>query len=261
MKVHFSIFVLFFLKALCVDAQEIFTPPLKPNTAFKAGENLTYQIRYGFIVGGITTLSLADTVHDGRKVFHAVAIGQTTGMANTIYNVRDIYESWFDTETNLPCKQIRDIKEGRYKLYNEVTYNRKNNTVKSMLSGIHHVPEKILDLTSTFYYLRRVDFSKMNEGDVILVNMYFADEITPFRLRYCGEETIRTKVGKILCHKISPVVEVGRMFKKKDDLTIWFSADGNCLPVLVRMDIRVVGAVILKLIKAENTVNPLLIPE
>jgi len=261
MKIHFSIFVLLFLKALCIDAQDIFTPPLKPNTAFKNGENLTYQIRYGFIVGGITTLSLTDTVYNREKVFHAVAVGQTTGMANTIYNVRDVYESWFDPETNLPYKQIRDIKEGRYTRYNEVVYNRKNNTVNSKLSGVHNVPEKILDLTSTFYYLRRVDFSKMNEGDVILVNMYFADEITPFRLRYCGKETIRTKVGKILCYKISPVVEVGRMFKKKDDLTIWFSTDGNCLPVLVRMDIRVVGAVILKLIKAENTVNPVLIQE
>jgi hypothetical protein len=103
--------------------------------------------------------------------------------------------------------------------------------------------------------LRRVDFSKMNEGDVVFVNMYFADEIFPFRLRYRGKETIRTKFGKMSCIKISPVVEVGRMFKAQDDLTIWFTDDNNRLPVLVRMDIRVVGSVLLKLIKYENTTN------
>ena len=146
-------------------------------------------------------------------------------------------------------------------MYNEVSYDRENNTITSKLSGIHKVPEKILDLTSVFYYLRRVDFSKMNDGDVIFVNLYFADEIFPFRLRYSGKEVINTNFGKITCLKISPVVEVGRMFKAKDDLTIWFTDDKNCLPVLVRMDIRYIGDVLLKLIKSENTVEPMIVQE
>lgn len=261
MKVCIILFFIILLKALNVDAQEIFNPPIKLNTAFIAGETITYQIKYGFIVGGITTLSLTDTVYKKKSVFHAVAIGETTGMAEKIYGVKDIYESWFDKETNLPYKQIRNIKEGRYTQYNEVTYNRKNNTVNSKLTGIHSVPEKILDLSSTFYYIRRIDFSKINESEVVSVNMYFADEIFPFRLRYMGKENVRTKFGKISCLKISPVVEVGRMFKKDDDLTIWFTDDDNRLPVMVRMDIRVVGAVFLKLIKYENIVNPLVFQE
>lgn len=247
--------------AISIDAQEIFNPAIKPNTAFAAGETLIYQIKYGFVVGGTTTLSLSDAVYKKNQVFHAVAIGQTTGVADKVYGVKDIYESWFDKETNLPYKQIRNIKEGHYKKYNVVTYDRKNNTVKSKLSGVHQVPEKILDLASTFYYLRRVDFSKINEGDIIFVNMFFSDEIFPFHLRYRGKETIKTKFGKISCIKISPVVEVGRMFKSPDDLTIWFTDDENRLPVLVKMDIRIVGSVLLKLIKYENVLNPLAFEE
>lgn len=261
MSVRFFILFLFLMKVSNVDAQEIFTPPVKPNTAFKAGEVLTYQIRYGFIVGGTTTLSVEDAVYEKKHVFHAYAVGQTTGMAEKIYGVKDIYESWFDKKTNLPYKQIRNIKEGRYTKYNEVTYNRENNTVHSMLSGEHKVPAKILDLASTFYYLRRIDYSKMKEGDGIFVNMYFADEIFPFHLRYVGKDVIRTKLGKINCIRISPVVEPGRMFKTKDDLSIWFSDDGNYLPVLVKMDIRIVGAVVLKLVKYENTLNSMDLPE
>ena len=237
-------------------AQEIFTPDIKANTAFKDGETLTYQIKYGFVVGGTTTLTLTEDVYKKNPVFHAVAIGQTTGVAEKLYGVRDIYESWFDKQTNLPFKQIRNIKEGHYKKYNVVTYNRSNNTVKSKLSGIHEVPEKILDLSSTFYYLRRIDFSKIHEGEVIFVNMFFDDEIFPFHLRYSGKETVKTKFGKIKCIKICPVVEVGRMFKSPDDLTIWFTDDDNRLPVMVKMDIRIVGAVFLKLISYENILNP-----
>jgi hypothetical protein len=256
---RFCLNILFLLLIFClpIEAQEIFNPAIKPNTAFKEGENLVYQIRYGFVVGGTTTLSLTGEVYRKNPVFHATAVGQTTGVADKIYGVKDVYESWFDKETNLPYKQIRNIKEGHYKNYNVVTYNRKNNTVKSKLSGIHEVPEKILDLSSTFYYLRRVDFSKINEGDILFVNMYFSDEVFPFHLRYKGKETIKTKFGKISCIKISPVVEVGRMFKSPDDLTIWFTDDDNRLPVQVKMDIRIVGAVFLKLIEYENILNPL----
>ena len=261
MRIRICFLFMLFLQALYADSQEIFTPPVKANHAFIKDEKLTYQIKYGFVVGGITTLSLTETVFDGKKVFHALAIGQTTGLANTIYGVEDIYESWFDKKTNLPLKSVRDIKEGRYKHYNEVTYNRKNNTVISKLSGVHEVPEKLLDLSSTFYYLRRVDFSKVNEGEVVFLNMYFSDEIFPFRLVYKGKETIRTKFGKISCIKLKPIVEVGRMFKKPDDLTIWFTDDDNCIPVLVKMDIRVVGAVYLKLTKYANETNPVLFME
>ncbi|MBK6285522.1 MAG: DUF3108 domain-containing protein [Draconibacterium sp.] len=255
MKIRVGLLFIFLFKILNVDAQEIFTPPVKASQAFIKGEKLTYQIKYKFIVGGITTFSLNETIYEGEKVFHALATGQTTGLANTIYGVKDSYESWFDKETNLPYKSVRDIHEGNYKKYNEVIFNRENNTVNSKLSGIHSVPAKILDLTSTFYYLRRVDFSKVNDGDVIFVNMYFSDEIFPFRIIYSGKETIKTKFGKIECHKIKPVVEVGRIFKKPDDLTIWLTDDDNCIPVQVRMNIRVVGAVYLKLISTENTAN------
>jgi hypothetical protein len=251
------LFILLF-SALNANQQELFTPPVKANRAFVGDEKLTYQIRYGFVVGGIATLSLTDTIYGGNKVFHALAIGQTTGLANTIYGVEDIYESWFDKNNNLPLKSVRNIKEGRYKHYNEVTYNRSNNTVTSMLSGVHKVPEKILDLSSTFYYLRRVDFSKVNKGDTVFVNMYFSDEIFPFQLVFKGKETIRSKFGKISCFKLCPVVEVGRMFKTPNDLTIWLSDDDNCVPVSIEMDIRIVGKIHLKLIQYEHTANPLI---
>ncbi len=255
MRARLVIALLFFLMRSGVKAQELYIPSIKPNTVFKAGEKLSYQIKCGFIVGGTTTLSLEETEYKNKPVFHATAIGETTGLAEQLYGVKDIYESWFDKETNLPYKQIRNIKEGSYTKYNVVTYNRENNTVYSMLSGMHEVPEKILDLASTFYYLRRIDYSRVKDGDVIFVNMYFADEIFPFHLRYMGKETLKTKFGKINCLKICPVVEPGRMFKSKDDLTIWFTDDGNFLPVLVRMDIRIVGSVILKLVKYENIMN------
>ena len=261
MKIHRYVLFLVLLYALQVNAQEIINPAIKSNTAFIAGENLTFQIRYGLITAGTTELSLTDNIYQNKLVFHSFTVAQTTGLADKIYGVKDVYESWFDKETNLPYKQISNVKEGHYTKYNEVTYNRNNNTIHSKLSGLHEVPRKILDLSSTLYYIRRIDFSKVNKGETILLNMYFADEVFPFRFIYKGTETIRTKFGKINCLKINPVVEVGRMFKQSDDLTIWLTDDANRIPVLIRMVIRVVGNVNLKLVKYENTANPLAFQE
>lgn len=253
------ILIVLLISTLSVNAQPFVNPSIKPNTAFKAGEKLTYQIRYGIIVGGVTTLSLTNDIYENKEVFHAVATGKTTGMAEVIYGVNDVYESWFDKETNLSYKQIRNIKEGNYTKYNEVTYNRKNNTVNSKLSGVHKVPEKILDLATSLYYIRRIDFSEVKKNEVIFVNIYFSDEIFPFYLRYKGKETINTKFGKISCLRISPVVEVGRMFKTPNDVSIWLTDDGNYIPVLIEMDIRIVGKIHLKLMSYENIVKPMMI--
>lgn len=257
MKIRLVYLLIFLTSAASITAQEILNPPVKPNNAFIAGETLQFSILYGFIVGGNTTLTLKDATYNGAPVFYASAIGRTTGLADKIYSVRDIYESWFDKETNLPHKQVRNISEGRYRHYNEITYNRRNNTVNSKLSGEKKVPEKLLDLASAFYYLRRIDYKTIKENDVILLNIYFSDGIFPLRLRYKGKETIRTKFGKISCHKIHPIVEVGRMFKGKDDLTLWLTDDVNCIPVLVQMDIHVVGTVLLKLTSYKNLANPI----
>lgn len=234
-----------------------FEPMPMPGNSFRSGENLYYQLRYGYMTGGVVQLSLTDVYQDKMMMFHAVGICQTSGLADKIYGVKDIYESWFDKKTGLPYKQVRNIREGRYKWFNEVTYNRQNNTVNSKRSGVHQTPANIMDVLSMLYYIRRIDYSKLKDGDVMTIKVYFADEISPFKLRYRGIETIDTKYGKVRCHRISPVVEVGRMFKSPDDLAFWVSDDGNYIPVKVRMNIRIVGAVNMELTNYSNIKFPL----
>ena len=256
MKVTVLSLLLFLHLAFSVQAQEKMNLPVKSNNAFKAGEILTYQFKYGFVSAGIATLKLTETNYRQKKVFHSVTQIETTGLADKIYGVKDIYESWFDKETNLPYKHIRKIKEGRYSKHNVVTYDREENTVKSKASGVHAVPESILDLSSTMYYIRRIDFSQITEGDSLFLNMYFSDEVFPFHFVYNGKDTVKTKFGKINCIKITPRVEVGRIFKRPNDVTVWFTDDDNCFPILVEMDIRIAGKVFLKLMEYENTANP-----
>ena len=206
------------------------------------GEDLNYIISYGIWNAGLGRLTYDKDSISG--MYHIKAIGRTIGLANVLYKILDIYDSYIDPETGLPVKAIRNAREGSYSEYNEVTFDhfsRPDSVIAiSQKSGIHVLPKGILDILSGFYYLRKNYISKeMKEGEMFLVKTYFTDELWDFRIRYMGRETIKTKLGKIDCLMFNPVTEVGRAFKTEDDMTIWISDDKNLIPVKVRVDLRI----------------------
>jgi len=69
-------------------------------------------------------------------------------------------------------------------------------------------------------------------------------------------EEVKTKAGHIMCHKFNPVTETGRLFKTEEDVSFWFSADKNFLPVKIRFDIFV-GSFNVEMIKYEGLKYPL----
>ncbi|MEI8226084.1 MAG: DUF3108 domain-containing protein, partial [Bacteroidota bacterium] len=60
----------------------------------------------------------------------------------------------------------------------------------------------------------------------------------------------------IRCYKFNPVTETGRLFKTEEDVSFWFSADKNLLPVKIRFDIFV-GAFTVEIISSEGLSYPL----
>lgn len=218
--------------------------------SYLPGENLKYQLYYGPLNAGEAVMKLEHGRMEGREVLHAVMLGYTTGLADRLFRVYDVYESFMDPETGLPLKAIRNISEGRYQKYNEVIYDRYNNRVISQLSGIKETPPGILDIVSSIYKLRDTMPSvALRDGEVIRLMAYFTDELYPLVIRYRGTETIRTRMGRFHALKFSPVSEPGRLFRTEDDITIWFSNDRNYVPLRVRLNM-LVGAVRMDLVEA-----------
>lgn len=204
----------------------------------KKSENLKYIISYGFVRGGKASLKVKSERYKGQDVYHLILSGRTTGVAGTMYNVKDSYESFVDKETLLPIKAIRNIKEGRYKRYNELLFDRENNKVLSLRSGEKDVVPGVHDILSAFYFARVKLFnSDLVEGQNLKLDTYFSDKPFLLQFKFMGYETINSKIGKIKCYKFIPVVETGRAFKNKDDVHIWISADENKVPVRVQFDL------------------------
>ncbi|MCF0190948.1 MAG: DUF3108 domain-containing protein [Marinilabiliaceae bacterium] len=215
--------------------------------AFKPGEDLTYTIKYGFIKGGEGRFSVRDTIVNGKRVNHVVVGGRTTGVPDAFFKVRDTYESFIDPLTQLPVMSVRNIREGKYRYYDVATYNHEVGSVsvhKENRHGVRDTTEQVgpnmLDIVSAFYHARNNSFDEtMSVGDTISYCTYFGGEVFPLQIKYSGKEMVKTKWGRVECYRFSPVTEVGRAFKGKDDMHLWISADDNRLPVKIEFEMLV----------------------
>lgn len=245
---------LYFLLCLPAGGQAI---------SYQPGEKVSYIIHYGAINGGVATLELSRDTSAGKELWHSKMDAKTIGMADALFRVRDIYEAYIDPETELPVKSIRNISEGRYKRYNVVLFDHSSRNdsaiLTSDLTGVHIAPKGIHDILSCFYWFRNHNLPNMQnvkKGDVITILTWFTDELYPIRMKFIGAEDVRTRQGKIKCYKFNPVTETGRLFKTEEDVSFWFSADKNFLPVKIRFDIFV-GAFMVEVTGYEGLLYPL----
>jgi hypothetical protein len=213
--------------------------------SYSIGEFFKLRIHYGLINAGYATLEVKDADLNGKKMHHVIGKGYTTGMTKMMFKVVDNYESYFNKETNKPYVFIRNINEGGYTKNQQGYFNQNNNTVlvkdyKNKTEKTFNVPENIQDIVSSFYYLRNhPKIDNLNIGESIVIDMFFDDETTKFKLKFVGKENINSKFGEINCMIFKPLVQAGRVFKEEESLTVWISDDENKIPIRVKASLAV----------------------
>jgi hypothetical protein len=215
-------------------------------SAFGVGEWFKFKMSYsGFLKAGNATLTVKESKRNNEDTFHVVGKGWTTGAIKWFFKVKDRYESYIDKETLMPYKFVRNIDEGGHKKDIEIEFDQVNN--KAYVNNKRHKTNVVIDtkpniqdMVSTFYYLRnKLDVSHLKVGDEVMVDMFFDNENYGFKLKYLGEEIIRTNFGKIESLKFRPYVMAGRVFKEEESLTLWVTKDKNKVPLRIKADLAV----------------------
>ena len=97
------------------------------NRSFSAGENITLVVFYNalgiYVNAGTANFNLTQERMGNKQVYHVVGTGNTNSSYDWIFKVRDRYETYIDTATLRPYKFIRNVEEGNYKKYENVTFN------------------------------------------------------------------------------------------------------------------------------------------
>ena len=211
---------------------------------YKAGEFLKYRIHYGLLNAGFATLEVNSSNYDGRKHFHIIGEGSSSGAVRAFYKVDDRYETYIDASTNKPSKFVRKISEGGYTRDQVFTFDHQDKVVKINDKKEKKITYKefegnIQDLLSAFYYLRNYDTDGLQTGDFIGVDIFMSDETYKFKLKILGRETMDSKFGKIKCIKIRPYVQSGRIFKASESVTMWVTDDENHVPIQIKAELTV----------------------
>ena len=237
-----------------------------PNRNFTTGETLTYRIHYGLINAAEAVMHVNDKYHyvNGRPCYKIDVYGNTTGLFDIMYRVRDNWGAYVDTAALVPHRAYRNIEEGRYRKYEVVNFehpkdlatviNLDKKTKKPEKKGQFPIPDEVFDMVSGYYYLRTVNFRNLKKNDVVTLKGFYVDDVYEIDIKFLGREQIKTKVGDINALIIAPILPENDLFEGANPVKAWISDDLNKVPLKVEANLKV-GALEIDIKEMKNLRN------
>jgi hypothetical protein len=222
------------------------TPIVDHNTSFSTGEQLTYRVNFGIFTVGKAVTKIDHRVYsvNSKPCFKVDAYGETSDWISWVARVKDTWGAYLDTSSLSTQVSYRRIREGNYKKDELSKFNHRNKKVEVKVMNqetgvyespvVYDIPTNARDLVGGFMMLRQVDFKKVRVGDTLKVSGFFEDTSYNLHIVYKGKDVVHTKVGKIPCHKLVPIMPDNKLFDGENSITCWISNDDNKIPVKIQ---------------------------
>jgi hypothetical protein len=232
-------------------------------TSFTTGEHIEYRVHYGFVNAAEAIVDVDNKFQNanGKPCYKVNIVARTVGMTDWFTKVRDVWTSYIDSALILPQMFYQKKQEGEYKNEQRIIFNHNANTAKQYdidddnEKKTYIVPDNVQDVVSGYYFLRTIDFSKMDVGSSVPVTFFFEGVIYNMRLKYRGKEVVKTKFGKINTFKITPQLPKNDFFQDEESVKLWVTDDANKIPVKAEVQLKI-GAIALDLRKYSGLRNP-----
>jgi len=216
--------------------------PLTRNFSYGVGEELEYRVHFGMFTVGKAITRVDKSFHDvnSRTCYKVDAYGETSDWISWVAKVDDNWGAYIDTATLLTHVAYRKLREGKYRRDEEVIFDHENQKVEVkvknrdtgvMESKMFDVPDKAKDLVAGFLFLRIIDFKKVAVGDTLTISGFLEDASYDLKIIYTGKEVVETRIGKIPCLRLRPVMPKNSMFDGENSVLCWISDDRNRIPV------------------------------
>ncbi len=219
------------------------------NITFKAGEEVVYKLYYNWGFMWVAAGEATFRVKDSGNQFHLVVDGRTYKSYDWAFKVRDRIESYVDKSSLLPTKSIRNIHEGKYKLYENVSFNQNTNSANYVRGKTkdktwtenHEVSSCIHDILSAMYFARNINLDELQVNQSFPVQIFLDRKEYPITVKNKGK-VAKKKVkgmGNYKTVELSMRLIAGEVFKEGDEMKIWVSDDENRLPLMIESPIAV----------------------
>ena len=244
------------------------TTPVTKNISYGTGEELEYRVNLAFFtVGkGITRVDRKFHQINSRTCYKVDAFGKTSDWISWISKFDDNWGAYIDTTSLGTQIAYRKLREGSYRRDEVVTFDQTNNKVEVKVKNektgqyespkVYDGPKNAKDLVSGFLFLRIVDFAKIPVGDTITISGFLENAFYDLKVIYTGKELIHTRVGKIQCLRLRPIMPKNSMFDGENSIACWISDDLNRIPVKIQAKMFI-GSTGLELISFRGLRNQL----
>ena len=212
------------------------------NKAFREGEKLTFDVKYGFVTAGVAEMAIPKIKRlAGRDVYHITFRVNTVPAFDPFFMVRDRYETYIDVEGIFPWRFEQHIREGNFKKDFSAFFDHRRQVAKTS-GGTYEIPLYVNDIMSAFYFTRTYDFTTMKEGDRFHLENFYNDKVYPLDVVYHGKERISVEAGTFDCIIVEPLVEEGGLFKSEGNIIVWLTDDDLRIPVKVKTKV-IIGSI------------------
>jgi hypothetical protein len=217
--------------------------PLIYQPSFGRGEQLTYRAKFGWFTVGSATTTIDRSIHyvNQQPCFKVEGAGETSSWVSVIAPVKDVFGAYLDTTHLSTQVAYRKLQEGDYRYDEVLTFDhkkrkvhvkaRKKETDQYGEAKQYDIPENARDLIGGFMQLRQIDFRKIRKNDTLTIAGFFEDQSYFLKIMYKGHDVVQTKLGRIPCHKLVPVMPDNKLFDGENSITVWISDDKNQVPV------------------------------
>jgi hypothetical protein len=225
--------------------------------AFGFGEELTFDVNYGFVTAGTATMAIMQepTFFGGRKCFNVQFNVTSKPFFDNFYKVRDHYESHIDAASLFPWRFVQQIREGGYSRDFYANFDHKR--LKAITPKDEYpIPENVQDILSAFYFMRTQSYDKVKPGQKMYLKNFYKDSTFVLTVKYLGKQQIKVAAGTFNTILLEPIMKEGGLFKSSGRITVWLTDDERKIPVQVDAQIPI-GSITSELTWYKGTAGPI----
>lgn len=213
-------------------------------------ETLTYDVMYkwGLINKKAGSVAITTTIPASGSSFHARLTGATAPWADHFYLVRDTLMATIDRNSFMPHRYEKVAYEGGDFNHDELDFSREGNSTTAKV--VHRrkkkkdtqvsVTDKVLkasgptlDMLSSFYYMRHLDYSSMKKGEGVRLNVFSGKQKEILTIHYDGMEDVKIGKNSYPAYHITFTFTSGAGKKTSDNMDAWISATPSKIPLLL----------------------------
>ncbi|MDD2292731.1 MAG: DUF3108 domain-containing protein [Bacteroidales bacterium] len=238
-----------------------------PSYPFQSGEDMEIIIHYKWgVKADIAAIQFTfrEIQETGKEpYFHLVATASTYPFWDSVFKVRDVYESKFSVKDLGPIYFHRDVNEGKYWAKNWYSWSDDQMSLRTVVDKKGRVRRDttfnegvvIRDVVNLFYSVRTLDFEKLQAGEKVYFTVAIDRNVVDLMIRMVGKEQKNIQeLGTFNTVKLAVGVKARNLDHSKDEksqfdfgaavedpkemsvfygekIYMWFSDDQNRLPL------------------------------